>query len=393
MTWPLPMPPPDTIDVLLTGGGVAAARCARSLRRSGFTGSIALVGEEPLSPYNRPPLSKELLLLDEPPTDELLLAESPDWYGRRGIQLRTGTAIVAIEPDARLARLSDGTAVRYERCLLATGAAPRRLRIPGGERALMLRTLADARAMRAAIDGRPGASVVVVGGGFIGLELASAFAARGMRVTVVEMGDRLWAGQLGLLLEARARGLLENAGVTIRTGATVDRIDDRGAWVGSELLAADWVAAGIGVAPRDELAVAAGLAVDDGILVDGGGRTSDAGIWAAGDVARVDGRRVEHWHAAREAGERAAMSMLGGPPGHVPVPWVFSELAGLPLDVIGDPSGADDEAWLLEDRIVGSFREGRVTGLAILAGAMEVGVARRLVGDGAREGEVLAAAG
>jgi NADPH-dependent 2,4-dienoyl-CoA reductase/sulfur reductase-like enzyme len=393
MTWPLPMPPPDTVDVLLVGGGVAAARCARTLRRAGFTGSVALMGEESLSPYNRPPLSKELLLLDEPPTDELLLAESPDWYGRREIQLRTGTAIVAIEPDARLARLADGGSLRYERCLLATGAAPRRLRIPGGERALMLRTLADARALRAVMDGRPGASVVVVGGGFIGLELASALASRGMAVTVVEMGDRLWGGQLGLLLEARARTLLEDSGIVIRTGATVDRIDDRGAWVGSELLAADWVAAGIGVVPRDELAVAAGRAVDDGILVDAGGRTSHAAIWAAGDVARVDGRRVEHWHAAREAGERAAASMLGRPPGPVPVPWVFSELAGIPLDVVGDPSAADDEAWLLEDRIVGSFREGRVAGLAILAGAMDVGVARRLVGDGARAGEVLAVAG
>jgi NADPH-dependent 2,4-dienoyl-CoA reductase/sulfur reductase-like enzyme len=373
---------PSHVDLLAVGGGVAAARCVRALRRQGLRGSIMMVGEEGLPPYNRPPLSKEVLLADDPPPDGLLLAEPEGWYARRDVLLARGARVASIDPGARTAILSDGTRVGWDRCLIATGAAPRALRIPGGARALLLRTASDARSLRAAMDAqRGGAAVVVVGGGFIGLEVASALAARGLSATVVERGDALWGGQLGRLLDVRARELLAAAGVTVRLGAAVTRLDGQGAWVADELLPASLVVAGVGVTPRDELARAAGLAVGDGILVDAGGRTSHPAIWAAGDVARVDGQRVEHWHAAREAGERVAASMLGQPAASVPVPWVFSEVAGTALDVMGTPATADEEAWLADERVVVSSRGGRAVGLAVLDGALAPKEARALVGQ------------
>lgn len=374
-------PVPPRVDLLAVGGGVAAARWVRTLRRQGFGGSILLVSDESLPPYNRPPLSKELLLAKDPVPDELLLAETEDWYARRGVQLARGTRVTAIDPGSRTATLFDGTRVGFDRCLIATGAAPRPLRIVGGDRALLLRTVVDARALRARLDAQRGATAVVVGGGFIGLEVASALAARGLSTTVVELGDALWGGQLGRLLDLRARELLAAAGVTIRLGAAVTSLDARGAWVGDELLHANLVVAGVGVVPRDELAREAGLAVGDGILVDGAGRTSDPATWAAGDVARVNGQRVEHWHAAREAGERAAASMLGQPVPSVPVPWVFSELAGASLDVMGTPADADEEAWLADQRVVVSSRDGRAVALAVLDGAIAPREARALIGQ------------
>ena len=379
---------PILADVLIVGGGVAAARCARTLRRHGHGGSVLLVGAESLPPYNRPPLSKELLVHGGTLPDEMLLAEPASWYERRGIQLLTDVTVTSINPVERLAELSDGSRVRYRQCLLATGAEPRRLPIPGAEQAILLRTAADARRLRAAIDAHAGAPAVVVGGGFIGLEVASALAARGVRPTVVELGTALWAGQLGETLADWAAALLGAAGVTLRLGAAVTRIDAEGAWVGDELLPAVVVVAGVGVQPRDELARAAGLAVDDGVVVDAGGRSSDPAIWAAGDVARVDGQRVEHWHAAREGGERAALSMLGQPVPAMPVPWVFSELGGMALDVFGTPRRDDGARWLAGRRLLRYERDGRTVALASVDGAIAPAVGRDLVARGAGVDEI-----
>lgn len=381
------MSPPPHAELLIVGGGVAAARAARTLRRRGFAGSLVIVGDEPLPPYNRPPLSKELLLHDEPLPDDLLLAEPVAWYARKGVDLRTDVAVASLDLGERLASLSDGSSLRYDRCLLATGAAPRRLPVPGGELAMLLRTATDARRLRGAMDAHPGAPVVVVGGGFIGLEVASALVRHGLRPTVVELGSSLWSGQLGAGPATWAGERLAAAGVTLRLGAGVTRIDADAAWIGEERLPAAFVVAGVGVVPRDELARAAGLAVDDGILVDGAGRTSDPAIWAAGDVARVDGRRVEHWHAAREAGERAALSLLGEPVPAVPVPWVFSELTGVSIDVFGSPAPGSAERWI-GDGLVAWLREGRAVGLAVLGGVLAPDVARALVERGAGELEL-----
>ncbi|MBW3613249.1 MAG: FAD-dependent oxidoreductase [Chloroflexi bacterium] len=381
--------PRDATDVLLIGGGVASVRCARALRKEGFDGRIVLVGEEPIPPYNRPPLSKELLREDLP--DDLVLAEPERWYERRDVELRTGRRVVELDLDRRTAVLDDSTAIRFDRCLLATGAEPRKLSVPGGEHALLLRTLADARRLRvAATRAGAGARVVVVGGGFIGLEAASSLASLGLRPTVVELGERLWSSSLGSKLSEWAMGVLGDAGVTVRLGAAVTRVEPGAAWIGEERLAAAFVVAGIGVRPRDRLAADAGLDVSDGVLTDAAHRTSHPAVWAAGDVARRAGRRIEHWHAAREGGERAARSMLGLEPGADPSPWVFSEVAGHAIDVIGAVDSWTDERWL-RDGVLAYADGERLIGLAILDGAMPVEMARAMVTVGNARDPALAA--
>lgn len=382
------MSQPQHADLLIVGGGVAAARAARGLRRGGFDGTILLVGEETLPPYNRPPLSKELLLSPEPLPDDLLLADSPAWYERQRVQLRLGTRAVALDPDARRATLDDGNEIAFGRCLLATGAAARRLPVPGGEAALTLRTVADARRLEAAILAAPGGEVVVVGGGFIGLEVASALAARGLRPTIVELAPTLWGGALGTALAARVRDMLTEAGVVVRTGVTVSSVSARGVRAGDALLAAAFVVAGVGVSPRDELAAAAGIAVRDGVLVDVAGRTSHAAIWAAGDVARIEGLRVEHWHAAREAGARTAAALLGAEVPARRAPWIFSELTGSSLDVFGVATSWEQERWLGDGSVLAYLAGGRVVQLAAFGGALEPDIGRSLVERAAEIGEV-----
>ncbi|MEA2651495.1 MAG: 3-phenylpropionate/trans-cinnamate dioxygenase ferredoxin reductase component, partial [Chloroflexota bacterium] len=249
---------------------------------------------------------------------------------------------------------------------------------------LMLRTAADARRIRAAaVAAEEGAPVVVIGGGFIGLEVASALATHRLRPTVVEMAPTLWGGALGTELAAWARDRLTEFGVELRLGAAVSRLAGGAAWLDGERLPATFVVAGVGVLPRHDLAEAAGIAVADGILVDAGQRTNHPAVWAAGDVARVDGRRVEHWHAAREAGERAAVSMLGLPLPSVPPTWVFSEIAGKMVDVVGAFDGWDEERWLIPGRLIGYLGAERLAGLASIDNALAVEVCRRLVADGA----------
>lgn len=367
-----------TVDVLLVGGGVASTRCARTLRRHGFDGSILLVGDEALLPYNRPPLSKELLR-DELP-DELVLAEPEAWYVRRDVGLRLGTAVVDLDPEEPLVVLADGTRIAFERCLLATGAEPRTLSIEGGDVALLLRTLSDSRALRMrAQRARAGAAVTVIGGGFIGVEVASALATLGLRPTVVEMADHLWGGSLGAALATWGVDRLRASGIGVRLSSAVMRLDPGSAWIGEERLAHAFAVAGIGVRPRVGLAERAGLELDDGIVTDAAQRTSRPGIWAAGDVARVEGQRVEHWHAAREAGERAALSMLGLPVPSVPTPWLFSEVAGTPIDVVGNAAHWDQELWIRDGSVLAYLDAGRIVQLAVIGSAVDPALARDIV--------------
>jgi NADPH-dependent 2,4-dienoyl-CoA reductase/sulfur reductase-like enzyme len=365
----------ETTDILLVGGGVASVRCARTLRREGFDGRILIVGDERLPPYNRPPLSKELLRDDLP--DELAHAEPESWYARRGIDLRLETRVVALDAGARTATLANGASIAFESCLLATGAEPRVPRIPGGDRAQLLRTIEDSRAIRAAA--RPGSRAVVIGGGFIGVEVASSLAELGVHVTVVELSPHLWGGALGEALAAWARDRLHDAGITVLTGAAAEAIGPDGVRVGAELLLADLVVAGIGVVPRVDLALAAGIDIDDGILTDARHETSASRIFAAGDVARVDGIRVEHWHASREGGERAALAMLGRPITPHRAPWVFSEVAAVPLDVFGLAGEWDEEHWVSTGSVLAYLAGERVVQLAVIGSAIDPDVARRLV--------------
>jgi len=373
---------PRRVDVLLVGGGVASVRCARALRRHGFTGSILIVGDEDHAPYNRPPLSKELLRDDLP--DELVLAEPARWYGRRSIELHLAARVVELDAEIRMATLDDGSRIAFEQCLLATGAEARALPIVGGAHALLLRTLEDARRLRAAaVAADAGAAVTVIGGGFIGVEVASGLAALGLRPTIVEMASDLWGGLLGAKLADWGAAHLIDAGVTLCRGVAVTRLDEESAWIGEERLPHAFVVAGIGVRPRVELAVDAELEVGDGIVTDADQRTSHPAIWAAGDVARVDGRRVEHWHAARDAGERAARSMLSLPVPPLRVPWVFSEVAGIALDIIGQADTWEEERWMRDASVLAYLDGERVVQLAIIGSVLSPDTARDLVEAGA----------
>lgn len=369
---------PRSVDVLLIGGGVAAARCARTLRRHGFAGSIVLVSDEATPPYNRPPLSKELLQADLPP--ELALAEPRSWYARREVELALARRVVDLDAGRRRATLADGMQVAFGRCLIATGAAPRAPQIPGGQAAMLLRTLDDSARIRSlAVAGDRAA---VIGGGFIGVEVAGSLVARGLSVTVVEVAGSLWGGAFGPEVSDWAAARLAAAGVQLRLGAACESVTPSGVRLVGERLDANLVVAGVGVTPRVELAERAGLVVDNGIVVDDAQRSSAEGIYAAGDVARPrDGARVEHWHAARESGERAALAMLGEPLTPRRAPWVFSEFAGAKLDVVGWAPSWDEIVPL-----AGGWAylvDGRVAQVAIIDSLLPVEEIRVLVETGA----------
>jgi NADPH-dependent 2,4-dienoyl-CoA reductase/sulfur reductase-like enzyme len=226
------------------------------------------------------------------------------------------------------------------------------------------------------------APVVVVGTGFVGVEVASSLAHLGLRPTVVGRRDRLWSGALGSLIAAWAMEALAGVGVSVRLEAAVTRIDRRAVWIGEQRLKAALVVAGIGVRPRVELAVSAGLNVHDGVVADAGHRSSHPSVWAAGDVARRDGSRIEHWHAAREGGERAARSMLGLDLGPERAPWVFSEVAGTMLDIVGSTDGGwDEERWLVDARVAAQAHQGRVVQVISLDSAMSVAAMRQAVDE------------
>ena len=381
----------DAVDVLLVGGGVASVRCARALRREGFDGSVLIVGEETPAPYNRPPLTKEFLREDV--GEDLLAAEPSSWYERRGIGLRTDSRVVALDPDARRATLADGSTIGFGRCLLATGAEPIVPPIPGVESGLLVRTLADAHRLRAAVAAAPPtARVVVVGGGLIGVEVASALAERGLRPVLIEQADSLWAGALGERVATWGREQLEGIGVAVRLSSRVTRLEAGSVWIGDERLDVAFAVIGVGVRPRTEIARDADIEVDDGILTDTEHRSSRSAVWAAGDVARVDGLRFEHWHAAREGGERVARSMLGLPQAPHRVPWLFTEVAGINLDVFGS-AGDMTEERAIGDRLVARLTGGRLTQLAGIDGAIEPEIARALVESGASASKVAEAFG
>jgi NADPH-dependent 2,4-dienoyl-CoA reductase/sulfur reductase-like enzyme len=365
---------PRHVDALLIGGGVAAVRCARTLRRHGFEGSILIVGEEAAAPYNRPPLTKELLREEVPL--ELVAAEPAEWYARQRVELLTGAQVTALDPVDRVARLTDGTRIAFSQCLLATGASPRRPPIPGADRVLLLRTLDDALALRSRAVA--GARAVVLGGGFIGVEAAGSMAARGVRVTLLELSDGLWAGSLGEHVSAWAVDRLSNAGIDVRLQTPVLAVEPDGVRLEAGMLPADFVLAGVGVAARVELASAAGLHVDNGVVVDASRRTSASAVFAAGDTARpADGPRIEHWHAAREAGEAAALGMLGADPPPRRAPWVFSEFAGATLDVVGWAPAWDE--IVMRHGVHAYVAEGRVIQVAVLDGAVPIEAARAFV--------------
>jgi 3-phenylpropionate/trans-cinnamate dioxygenase ferredoxin reductase subunit len=337
---------------VIVGGGLAAAKAVEGLREGGFDGRVVVVAAEPHAPYERPPLSKGYLLGSE----ELASAfvHPPDWYAAQGVDLQLATTATAIDPAAHTVTTDRGS-LQYDRLLVATGARPRRLALAdeSGAPIAYLRTIEDSTRLKSAL--RPGRRIVIVGGGWIGLEVAAAARHAGAEVVVLEALELPLVRVLGPEVAEVFRTLHLDHGVDVRTDVSVTAIasEDGRALVtladGSSLTA-DLVVVGVGVAPNSELAEAAGLRVDNGVVVDEHLRTSHPDVFAAGDVARayhpVLGRhvRVEHWDNAIEQGRTAARNMLGAEEAYTRLPYFFSDQYDAGIEYVGTvgPDGYDE---------------------------------------------------
>ncbi|WP_433230340.1 NAD(P)/FAD-dependent oxidoreductase [Actinomadura formosensis] len=335
-------------SVVVAGAGQTAAVAARTLRRRGFDGRITLVGAEHDAPYQRPPLSKEYLA-GEQDRDELSLL-TPDWCECNGVELRLGAAAAAIRPAERSLELADGTTVRGDAVLIATGGRPRRPPGLDGDRVRYLRTIADADRLRAEL--RPGARVVVVGAGFIGCEVASAAIDRGAHVTIVEQAGRPLGHVLGDPMGDVMAAMLRANGVDLRTGEKVERYAETASGAvlttaGGTSLEADVVVVGAGMVPNVEPVTGAGIDTAGGIPVDAYCRTGVDGVYAAGDVARQWqprlGRhvRAEHFDNANAQGMAAAKNILGLNTPHTAPPWFWSDQFGHGVQHAGHADGTD----------------------------------------------------
>jgi len=357
---------------VIVGGGLAGAKAAETLRAEGFDGPVVLVAGEDEVPYERPPLSKGYLLGKAD-------RESPrvhpgDWYADQDVELRMGVRATHLDPAAHRLTLEDGDELAYAKLLLATGSSPRRLPVPGADLdgVRYLRTLADSDRLLADLSGG-GRRVVVVGAGWIGLEVAAAARHYGNEVTVVEPQPTPLHAVLGPEMGAVFARLHRDHGVDLFTDTVVREFRGSGGRVESVAtdahagLAADLVVVGVGATPNVELAAAAGLEVDNGVVTDHALRTSAPDVFAAGDVASsfhpLYGRyvRVEHWANALNGGPAAARSMLGQDVVYDRVPYFFTdqydlgmEYSGLggPGDTVvtrGDPDGGEFIAFWLEN--------------------------------------------
>ena len=280
----------EQAPIVIVGGGLAAGTAATELRERGYAGRVVLFTDEPHPPYERPPLSKAYLMDQEPA--EKALVQDPGWYVERDVEVHTDTAVTAIDTEARTVT-ANGQTTPYAQLLLATGSRPRHLAMAddSGAPLTYLRTIGDSTRLRAEL--RPDRRIAIVGGGWIGLEVAAAARTAGAEVVVLEAADQPLLGVLGDEVAASFAALHREHGVDLRTGAEVTAISADGEGVRLELTGADPVVAdhlvvGIGVEPVTDLAEAAGLTVDNGIRVDARLRTSDPLVLAAGDVANAD---------------------------------------------------------------------------------------------------------
>ncbi|KCV65676.1 pyridine nucleotide-disulfide oxidoreductase [Bordetella bronchiseptica 99-R-0433] len=318
--------------IVIIGAGQAGGWAARTLRAEGYAGRVLLCGDETAPPYERPPLSKEQLAAQAPPLPSLMDAAQ---LAELRIEWRGGAAATRIDRAARQVLLDDGRALPYDALILCTGGRPRLPPLPGADLSCVhtLRTIGDAARLRAAFDGGP--RVAVLGGGWIGLEVAAAARQRGCAVVLLEAADRLCARSgPGLLSETLAR-LHAGQGVDLRLNARVRRIEASGrggllVLADGQRVEADIVVAGVGLVRNDELARQAGLACDQGVIVDGACRTSDPDIYAAGDVAVMagpDGKLagLESWQNAQDQGIAAARAALGQAVRYAPLPFFWSQ--------------------------------------------------------------------
>ena len=325
---------PASQTFLIVGASLAGAKAAETLRAEGFDGRVVLIGDEAQRPYERPPLSKEYLRGEK--DFDAAAVHPAGFYDEQRIELRTSTVVTGVDLGASEVTVSSGERIGYDRLLLATGAAPRRLSVPGSDLdgVHYLRSIADADALRHAIG--PSSEVVVIGAGWIGAEVAASARQLGAAVAMVELASVPLERVLGVEVGAIYRDLHAEHGVDLHFDVGVDGLLGSSAVEAVRLsdgtvLPATAVVVGVGVTPRVELAEAAGLGVGNGVVVDEHLRTSAPGIFAAGDVAdafhpRYGTRiRLEHWSAALNQGPAAAQSMLGHAVTYDRTPYFFSD--------------------------------------------------------------------
>jgi 3-phenylpropionate/trans-cinnamate dioxygenase ferredoxin reductase subunit len=385
------------VDYLLIGGGLASANCARWLREEGAEGSVLLVGREPDPPYNRPNCSKGYLRGEE--SREEPLFRPNNWWGEQDIELLTRMSITALDLDTRTAKLSSKEAVQFGHALIATGANVRRLNVPGCELEEIhyLRTLSNADAIRASVADAE--DVVLIGGSYIGCEVAASLTAIGKRCTIVMQERATLERGFGERVGRFFQGRLESVGVTVHGEDELERFEGDGrvgrvVTRGGLELPADTVVIGAGVTPDTQLAQRAGLTIGErgGIACSACLETSAPNVFAAGDVCEYDSplhggpMRIEHWDVAFNHGRTAALNMLGRDVPHTEVPYFFSVLAGLgELEYVGPASSWDEEIvrGSIED---GSFtnwylQDGRVVAALTFGRSDDLDHARRLLAE------------
>ena len=328
--------------MVIVGGGMAGARAIVSLRASGYKGPVTLVSEETLLPYDRPPLSKAMLVEENEPQPVLLLDEGM-MASLNAICVR-GAKAIGIDRKAKALVLEDGRAIAYDKLLIATGAKPRRLSIEGGELAYTLRDFADGDHLRSRL--RQSTSAAIVGGGFIGLEVASSARKLGLDVTLVEAQPRILMRGVPEDIAKVVHARHVEAGVTMQVGTALKAVTTDGVLLANDhKVKAEIVVAGIGAAPEVTLAHEAGLAIDNGIACDATLQTSDPDIYAAGDCCSFPHglfgnkrMRLEAWRNATDQANVATENMLGASKHYMAVPWFWSDQYDLSLQIAGNPA-------------------------------------------------------
>jgi len=381
--------------IVIVGAGHAGGRAAEALRAAGHTGRVTLVGSEKHPPYERPPLSKELLAGAIEHAKTYLNPEA--FYAEKDIALRLGTTVGAIDRKGQRIELHDGDTIPYDALLLTTGARARRLPLPGadGERVFYLRDIDDSLMLRAKLT--EGTRLAVIGAGFIGLEVAATARKRGAEVTVLELAPyplaRVAAPEIGQYLAALHRA----KGVDLQTGVKVTAIEDTGKELrilleGSAPVIADYAAIGIGAQPNVELAQAAGIETRDGVIVDEFGRSSDPAVFAAGDVTRhlnpLLGRhvRLEAWQNAQNQGIAIAKIIAGGAQAFSEVPWFWTDQYETNLQMAGAPDKWDRVIFRGEPTDPGftvfQLLDGKVVAAVTVNNARDMRFGRMLIQNG-----------
>jgi NADPH-dependent 2,4-dienoyl-CoA reductase/sulfur reductase-like enzyme/nitrite reductase/ring-hydroxylating ferredoxin subunit len=359
--------------IVIVGGGAAGFAAAEMLRRQEYAGGVVMISDDDAAPVDRPNLSKDYLAGNAP--EDWVPLRGDDWYRDHGIDLRLATRVMRIDPRAREVEIAGGDRIPYDRLLLATGAEPVRLDVPGADQPLVrtLRTLADCRGLIAAAQ--QSRRVVVIGASFIGLEVAASLRARDLEVHVVAPEKRPLERVFGPELGDVVRALHEEHGVVFHLQDTAAAIDDRRVRLKSgAALDADLVVVGIGVRPRIALAEQAGLAIDRGVAVDEYLATGAPDIFAAGDIARWPDRRsgetirVEHWVVAERQGQQAARNMLGARERYDDVPFFWSQHYDVPINYVGHAAAWDrleiDGSPKDRDCLIRYIKDGQVRAVA-----------------------------